>query len=98
MSIPRRSRMRHARGFERCAREGSRGRKSQAVRAHVPAVFWSFAIPGATCSERRRDHKNQGAVPHLRLALGQCEFCGNQRSMKRANQVWSRTLLRPDQF
>jgi hypothetical protein len=29
--------------FERCAREGTPRPESQAVRAHVPAVFWSFA-------------------------------------------------------
>ena len=29
--------------FERCRREGTPRPESQAVRAHVPAVFWSFA-------------------------------------------------------
>ena len=29
--------------FERCAREGTPRPESQAVRAHVPAAFWSFA-------------------------------------------------------
>ena len=29
--------------FERCAREGTPRPESQAVRAHVPATFWSFA-------------------------------------------------------
>ena len=29
--------------FDRCAREGTPRPESQAVRAHVPAVFWSFA-------------------------------------------------------
>ena len=29
--------------LERCAREGTPRPESQAVRAHVPAVFWSFA-------------------------------------------------------
>ena len=29
--------------FERCAREGTPRPESQAIRAHVPAVFWSFA-------------------------------------------------------
>jgi hypothetical protein len=29
--------------FERCAREGTPRPESQAIRAHVPATFWSFA-------------------------------------------------------
>jgi len=29
--------------FDRCAREGTPRPESQAIRAHVPAVFWSFA-------------------------------------------------------
>ena len=29
--------------LERCAREGTPRPESQAVRAHVPATFWSFA-------------------------------------------------------
>src|SRR4030095_13237664 len=31
--------------FERCAREGTPRPESQAIRAHVPATFWSFATP-----------------------------------------------------
>src|SRR5206468_1861844 len=30
--------------FDRCAREGTPRPESQAIRAHVPATFWSFAI------------------------------------------------------
>ena len=29
--------------FDRCRREGTPRPESQAIRAHVPAVFWSFA-------------------------------------------------------
>jgi hypothetical protein len=29
--------------FDRCAREGTPRPESQAIRAHVPATFWSFA-------------------------------------------------------
>lgn len=29
--------------FDRCRREGTPRPESQAVRAHVPATFWSFA-------------------------------------------------------
>jgi hypothetical protein len=30
--------------FERCRREGAPRPESQAIRAHVPAVFWSFLM------------------------------------------------------
>ena len=42
--------------FERCAREGTPRPESQAIRAHVPATFWSFAntwrdfVPGVPMS------------------------------------------------
>ncbi len=29
--------------FDRCRREGTPRPESQAIRAHVPAAFWSFA-------------------------------------------------------
>ena len=58
--------------FDRCAREGTPRPESQAVRAHVPAVFWSFANSLARrVQERRRRSRHQGAVPHLCVALGQ---------------------------
>jgi alkylhydroperoxidase family enzyme len=71
--------------FERCAREGTPRPESQAVRAHVPAVFWSFA-------NSWRDVFHQGVADHsikelCRLYVSRavkCEFCGNQRSIKSA--------------
>jgi len=36
--------------LDRCRREGTPRPESQAVRAHVPATFWSFANSCATCS------------------------------------------------
>ena len=71
--------------FERCAREGTPRPESQAVRAHVPAVFWSFA-------NSWRDVFHQGVADHAikelcRLYVSRavkCEFCGNQRSIKSA--------------
>jgi alkylhydroperoxidase family enzyme len=71
--------------FERCAREGTPRPESQAVRAHVPAVFWSFA-------NSWRDVFHTGVADHsikelCRVYVSRsvlCEFCGNQRSIKAA--------------
>lgn len=71
--------------FARCAREGTPRPESQAVRAHVPAVFWSFA-------NSWRDVFHRGVADHTikelcRIYVSRsvlCEFCGNQRSMKAA--------------
>jgi alkylhydroperoxidase family enzyme len=71
--------------FDRCAREGTPRPESQAVRAHVPAVFWSFA-------NSWRDVFKNGVVDHklkelCRIYVSRsvlCEFCGNQRSIKAA--------------
>src|SRR5215211_2328364 len=73
--------------FDRCAREGTPRPESQAVRAHVPAVFWSFA-------NSWRDVFRNGVADHAikelcRIYVSRsvlCEFCGNQRSMKAARQ------------
>src|SRR5512141_3157309 len=69
--------------LDRCRREGTPRPESQAVRAHVPAVFWSFA-------NSWRDVFHTGVADHAikelcRLSVSRsvlCEFCGNQRSMK----------------
>ena len=61
--------------------------ESQAVRAHVPAVFWSFA-------NSWRDVFKNGVADHgikelCRIYVSRsvlCEFCGNQRSIKAAKQ------------
>ena len=71
--------------FDRCAREGTPRPESQAIRAHVPAVFWSFA-------NSWRDVFKNGVSDHAIKELCRvyvsrsvlCEFCGNQRSMKAA--------------
>src|SRR5258706_15267341 len=73
--------------FERCAREGTPRPESQASRAHVPAVFWSFA-------NSWRDVFKNGVADHTikelcRIYVSRsvlCEFCGNQRSVKAAAQ------------
>lgn len=69
--------------MERCAQHGTPRPESSAVRAHVPAAFWSFAN-----SWRDLFHTGIGdhAIKELcRLYVSRsvkCEFCGNQRSAK----------------
>ena len=71
--------------MERCRREGTPRPESSAVRAHVPAVFWSFA-------NSWRDLFHRGVCDHAikelcRLYVSrsvQCDYCGNQRSIKAA--------------
>ena len=73
--------------FDRCAREGTPRPESQAIRAHVPAVFWSFA-------NSWRDVFKNGVADHgikelCRIYVSRsvkCEYCGNQRSVKAASQ------------
>jgi len=71
--------------LDRCRREGTPRPESQAVRAHVPACFWSFA-------NTWRDVFHSGVVDHSLKELCRvyvshsvkCEYCGNQRSVKSA--------------
>jgi alkylhydroperoxidase family enzyme len=71
--------------LDRCRHEGTPRPESQAVRAHVPAVFWAFA-------NAWRDTFRNGVADHAikelcRLYVSRsvkCEYCGNQRSMKAA--------------
>jgi alkylhydroperoxidase family enzyme len=73
--------------LDRCRRVGTPRPESQAVRAHVPAVFWSFA-------NSWRDVFHTGVADHAIKELCRtyvsrsvkCEYCGNQRSMKAAGQ------------
>jgi alkylhydroperoxidase family enzyme len=71
--------------MERCKREGTPRPESSAVRAHVPAAFWAFA-------DAWRDLFKNGVCDHAikelcRLYVSrsvQCDYCGNQRSIKAA--------------
>ena len=73
--------------MERCRREGTPRPESSAVRAHVPACFWSFA-------NSWRDVFRNGVCDHAVKELCRvyvsrsikCEYCGNQRSEKAARQ------------
>ena len=73
--------------LDRCRRVGTPRPESQAIRAHVPAAFWSFA-------NTWRDVFNNGVTDHAIKELCRvyvsrsvkCEYCGNQRSVKSAKQ------------
>ena len=73
--------------LERCRSYGTTRPESQAIRAHVPAVFWSFA-------NSWRDVFKNGVADHgikelCRIYVSRsvlCEFCGNQRSIKASKQ------------
>src|SRR3954451_18703750 len=73
--------------LERCRSYGTPRPESQAIRAHVPAVFWSFA-------NSWRDVFKHGVADHsikelCRIYVSRsvkCEYCGNQRSIKAASQ------------
>lgn len=69
--------------MDRCQREGTPRPESSAIRAHVPACFWFFA-------NSWHDIFRNGILDHAikelcRLYISrsvQCEYCGNQRSVK----------------
>jgi len=69
--------------MERCQKEGTPRPESSAIRAHVPACFWFFA-------NSWRDIFKNGVLDHAvkelcRLYVSrsvECEYCGNQRSVK----------------
>ena len=69
--------------MDRCRTYGTPRPESQAIRAHVPPAFWSFA-------NTWRDVFHNGVADHgikelCRLYVSRsvlCEFCGNQRSIK----------------
>jgi len=71
--------------MDRCRREGTPRPESSAIRAHVKACFWFFA-------NSWRDLFRNGVLEHpikelCRLYISrsvQCDYCGNQRSVKAA--------------
>ena len=72
--------------LELARREGTPRPESQAIRAHVPAVFWAFA-------NAWRDTFRNGVLDHgikelCRVYVSRsvkCDYCGNQRSEKSRN-------------
>lgn len=73
--------------LDRCRREGTPRPESSLIRAHVPACFWSFA-------NSWRDIFKNGVCDHsikelCRVYVSRsvnCEYCGNQRSIKAAGE------------
>jgi alkylhydroperoxidase family enzyme len=71
--------------LDRCRRVGTPRPESQAIRAHVPAAFWSFAdtwdsvFRNGVC-----DHSIKELCRVYVSRSVQCEYCGNQRSVKSA--------------
>ena len=66
-----------------------------AVRAHVPAAFWAFADPW---EQMFRNGVLDHAIKELcRVYISRtvnCEFCGNQRSVKGSQQGLRRGAVR----
>jgi alkylhydroperoxidase family enzyme len=73
--------------MDRCRREGTPRPESSAVRAHVPAAFWAFAnswqaiFRNGVC-----DHAIKELCRVYVSRSVKCEYCGNQRSEKAAEQ------------
>jgi alkylhydroperoxidase family enzyme len=71
--------------LDRCRREGTPRPESQAVRAHVPAVFWSFANSWRTVFKDGVAEHNIKELCRIYVSRSvKCEYCGNQRSVKSA--------------
>jgi len=73
--------------MERCAREGTPRPESSAVRAHVPACFWFFADSwDAIFRNGVCDHRIKELCRVYISRTVNCEYCGNQRSVKAGGQ------------
>jgi alkylhydroperoxidase family enzyme len=73
--------------MDRCRREGTPRPESSAVRAHVPACFWSFAGSWeAIFREGVCDHAIKELCRVYVSRSVKCEYCGNQRSEQAARQ------------
>jgi alkylhydroperoxidase family enzyme len=71
--------------FDRCRRVGMPRPESQAIRAHVPAAFWSFAETwGSVFHQGVMDHSIKELCRVYVSRSVKCEYCGNQRSVKSA--------------
>jgi alkylhydroperoxidase family enzyme len=73
--------------MERCRTRGTPRPESQAIRAHVPAAFWSFANTWQTVfHEGVADHTIKELCRVYVSHSVKCEFCGNQRSIQSARK------------
>jgi alkylhydroperoxidase family enzyme len=69
--------------MHRCAREGTPRPESSAVRAHAPNAFWAFADSWkALFHDGVCDHSIKELCRVYISRTVNCEFCGNQRSIK----------------
>ena len=69
--------------LDRCRRVGTPRPESQAIRAHVPAAFWSFAETwGSVFHQGVMDHSIKELCRVYVSRSVKCEYCGNQRSVK----------------
>jgi len=73
--------------FDRCRREGTPRPESQAIRAHVPAAFWSFTQAwDGVFRNGVMDHSIKELCRVYVSRSVKCEYCGNQRSVKSARE------------
>ena len=71
--------------FERARREGTPRPESHAIRAHVPAVFWSFANTWDSVFRRGLvDHDIKELCRVYVSRSVNCRYCGGQRSAQGA--------------
>jgi hypothetical protein len=69
--------------LEPCRVRGTLRPESQAIRAHVPAAFWSFAKTWQSVfHEGVSDHTIKELCRVYVSHSVKCEFCGNQRSIQ----------------
>lgn len=69
--------------MQRCARDGTPRPESSAIRAHVPACFWFFARSwDAIFRNGVCDHQLKELCRVYVSRTVNCEYCGNQRSVK----------------
>ena len=85
--------------FDRCAREGTPRPESQAIRAHVPAVFWSFANSWRTCSRTASptmpSRSSAASTCRARCCASSAATSARSRPPRPAR---SKTTTGPDQF
>jgi alkylhydroperoxidase family enzyme len=73
--------------LRRCSEFGTPRPESQAIRAHVPAAFWSFANSWQTVfREGVCDHRIKELCRVYVSRSVKCEYCGNQRSVQAAGE------------
>ena len=73
--------------MERCSVRGTPRPESQAIRAHVPAAFWSFAKTWQTVfHEGIAEHTIKELCRVYVSHSVKCEYCGNQRSIQSKNK------------